>query len=518
MKQYFIFLLLFLSSYLLRSKDMYEVTSSQYKYIEKIYTQVKLAYQKEEINLPIKVYDEYVELYAIACVRKDTLRFNYETVDTCFKYLQDTSQVNNIIAYILGHEISHYIHKDKIGGYACALHTKQKLVDTKTDSLRQIELQRDKEGHFYARVAGFRPNQMISTFFDKIYPQLVEENNLYPSQKERLKSIEDTYTEADRLYHIFEADNFLVLFGYYEEAAMAYEYLIQHFPSREMYYNAGSCYLSLLKNSEIFANHNFNIALMLETSSSVRSGNYLSTLERNAYLEKANILLQKAYLFDNENLNTYLAQLYFQFFTDLNNKKEVGYYYVNKLDSLAHKSTNKDSLFIGTVYNFLGIAYYQLNLLKQSTTYFQKAASYGIVVGKDNLCELNPVFCKEEKPVHCDNNKFIIGQETINNFPVLFKNDKISIKIVSSVNDVYSILIYFTNEENELRIEQQMNNTITNDVSTITTYQDLLKKYGLPSFSFSLKGEKAIIYTNCNSIFLFNKDNKVIAKYLYLNL
>ncbi|PSJ72272.1 hypothetical protein C7N43_35065 [Sphingobacteriales bacterium UPWRP_1] len=145
----------------------------------------------------------------------------------------------NALAVILSHELAHH-YKGHLnpGGYAFS---NAKSSNPSKTQLLQIEMEADETGAFYAYLAGYNVFSVQEKLIDKIYSvyKLPEKVKGYPTKNERKKASLQKQKELKELIPVFEAGETLFALKKYAEAADCFVFIINRFPSREMYYNAG---------------------------------------------------------------------------------------------------------------------------------------------------------------------------------------------------------------------------------------------------------------------------------------
>ena len=128
-----------------------------------------------------------------------------------------------------------------------------------------MEAEADYYGGIFGYLAGYNTLSISGAFFDTLYTalELPDEVKGYPSRQDRIKIYGNSKGMLERLIPVFNTANLLNLVQNYEEAALCYDYIIQTFPSREMYNNKGVAFanqaLSFYHAEELKLVHPFGL-------------------------------------------------------------------------------------------------------------------------------------------------------------------------------------------------------------------------------------------------------------------
>lgn len=228
--------------------SMYNIKDKEHQFIDKIFQQVLIVLPDSVKKITLEVRDSLSGDYKIAEINHKVLCFDYNVVTALLRENKDTANIVPMIAQILLHEISHYMHGDKRSGYACCHYKNEIMNKNSLLIIKQQELLCDLDAYFYARLAGFRVREILPVFYEKIYPQFISNNNLYPSNEERLANIKKEYEKADGLYKIFEFANLAVLIGQYVIADNLYLYIEKQFSAKEIYENRLYCQIKSIED------------------------------------------------------------------------------------------------------------------------------------------------------------------------------------------------------------------------------------------------------------------------------
>jgi tetratricopeptide (TPR) repeat protein len=155
------------------------------------------------------------------------------------------AEADSCLAYFLGHELAHFANH-----HNWEMHfAQQQLNDdlTPEESIR-YETQADRFGGLYAALAGYDSLSVAARALALVYRDYGISPNLpgYLSLSEREKLPENARAFLSGLLPMFDAAGLLMALGDYQPAAALYDAILDQFPSREIYNNAGvalaSCY------------------------------------------------------------------------------------------------------------------------------------------------------------------------------------------------------------------------------------------------------------------------------------
>jgi tetratricopeptide (TPR) repeat protein len=170
-----------------------------------------------------------------------------EVYDLCTQMGKDSL---NALAALLGHELAHHYEKhDWCSSFSFLLGSDNELVKAirvnPISSKQQIESQADYFGGFYGYVAGFNTYKVLPKLLDKLYLYYKLPDKLagYPSKAQRIEIASKRMAELTQWVSIFDAGEFLFAIQQFELASSCFTYLSEKFPSKEIYNNAGVCYL-----------------------------------------------------------------------------------------------------------------------------------------------------------------------------------------------------------------------------------------------------------------------------------
>ena len=154
-------------------------------------------------------------------------------------------QAESCLAYFLGHELAHFANN-----HNWEMHFARQQTDESIPQAESIkyETQADRFGGLYAALAGYDALSVAGRALALVYREygIPPELPGYLSLAERQKLPEDARTFLSGLLPMFDAAGLLMALGDYQPAAALYDTILDQFPSREIYNNAGvalaSCY------------------------------------------------------------------------------------------------------------------------------------------------------------------------------------------------------------------------------------------------------------------------------------
>ncbi len=166
----------------------------------------------------------------------NTILLDAKLIRICRSFNHDSTQA---LAFIIAHELSHAIYKDKSSG----------LVPTNflnySSNFRQNEREEklaDIQGAFMAYLAGYDPSKVLSILIEKIYKSYNlsdSPQDNYPSLNERKQTTKLVLEQVDNLISVFETSNILTAKGEYELATAGYNYILQFYRGPEVLNNFG---------------------------------------------------------------------------------------------------------------------------------------------------------------------------------------------------------------------------------------------------------------------------------------
>jgi tetratricopeptide (TPR) repeat protein len=133
------------------------------------------------------------------------------------------------LSTVIGHEVAHYYRNHRnMAGFALP------------EKVQGLEAEADEWGLFAAGLAGFAGGEFFPEVIEAIYREYRLEDQLdrYVEKDVRIRMAREQLAGLAPFRHVFEAGQLLYLFGHYLEAARCYDFVLQRFPSREIYNNA----------------------------------------------------------------------------------------------------------------------------------------------------------------------------------------------------------------------------------------------------------------------------------------
>lgn len=236
-KQTFIVLFLFIVSINIQAQTFSEKQIT----VQGVFDRLVNAYGNAKaapklILLPNTQKERVVAVYSNA--PQPTIKVDEQLFDICQKIKSDSL---NAVATIISHELAHYYNDHTFcSDYAFA--TKNKLLlNASKESKIEKETKADRDGLFYAMIAGYQPLQSFETVLNAIYKNYKLPAILpgYPSLSERIKMINYQSGEVKDLQAVYDAGLTLLYLNELPAAAECFSYLSMYFPSREVYNNLG---------------------------------------------------------------------------------------------------------------------------------------------------------------------------------------------------------------------------------------------------------------------------------------
>ncbi|MBK7693992.1 MAG: hypothetical protein IPI30_06655 [Saprospiraceae bacterium] len=152
------------------------------------------------------------------------------------------------IAFLLGHELTHYYEKHAwrsgFAGNNSDLKASRSLKVDNND-LVSNEIEADYLGGFLAYSAGFGLFDKGGEIIKSIYKdyKMKDEIDGYPSLQDRVEFSKRSAAKLESLIDAFEMANMLNATGKFDEAKSYYKYILMHYQSREIYNNIGAANL-----------------------------------------------------------------------------------------------------------------------------------------------------------------------------------------------------------------------------------------------------------------------------------
>jgi tetratricopeptide (TPR) repeat protein len=298
------------------------------------------------------------------------------------------------LACIIGHELAHLFEKHT---FAIGMTGMMGLVENNTNNTKSIsksekvslETQADYYGLFYGFLAGYKTYQLLPQMLELIYLEykLPDAMDGYPSKTERINIAKMSVAELEQVTMIVDVGEILYLQKQYEEAAIAFEYLLQKFPSRDIYNNLAAIRLSqvvsYIEKDELYFAYPFEFDALTRLRTGVeRSGGSDKKAEnmqkRKELLKIAKQYLKKAIILDPSYLTAYinLACVY-----SLEGNYELAVGTMNEAETICREN---NITFSGNAYLVRAIARTYNQQIEKANEDFAKS-----VVLKVNLADYN---------------------------------------------------------------------------------------------------------------------------------
>lgn len=212
---------------------------------------------------------------------KSTVKMDEDVYDLCAKFGKDSL---NALAALLGHELAHHYEKhDWCSSFSYLLGSDNPLIKSinsqDKNSKQRIESEADYYGGFYGYVAGYNTYTVLPQVLEKLYAAYNMPDNIpgYPSKTQRIEIARKKMEEVRKWVGVFNAGEFLFAIGQFNQAGCSFAYLSEKFPSKEVYNNAGVCYLFRAKSFMETEDLPFMLPIDFDPNtnlkSSLRSGN-----------------------------------------------------------------------------------------------------------------------------------------------------------------------------------------------------------------------------------------------------
>jgi tetratricopeptide (TPR) repeat protein len=276
----------------------------------------RLVQARGDFRYPVPTFVLSAAEEQVAYVRYDQLEIGLEkkAYDVCASYGEDAEAA---IAFLLGHELTHYYEKHAWRRGFVADH-KDLKIGIKLDSIADgvaNETEADYLGGFLAYSAGFglfdKGDDVIAKLYkayglDRLTPkEQAEMDKIYPSLADRQTLSKRSAEKLSRLVEVFDMANLLTAIGKYAEAVDYYQYILMEYQSRETYNNLGVTIvldaLKLFNENEL----KFRYPLELDLESSATKGDGMVSA-RTRLLQQAVLHFDAAISLDPNYAPAYL--------------------------------------------------------------------------------------------------------------------------------------------------------------------------------------------------------------------
>lgn len=452
------------------------------------------------------------------------------------------------LACIIGHELAHLFekHSFSIGMTGMlglvennAPHSNNKPL-SKNEKV-SLETQADYYGLFYGFLAGYKTYHLLPQMLELIYQEykLPEIMDGYPTKTERINIAKNSVAELEQVTTVVDVGEILYLQKQYEEASVAFEYLLQKFPSRDIYNNLATIQLSqvvnLLEKSDVYFAYPFEFDALTRLRTGVeRSGGgdkkAANLQKRKELLKVAKQHLKKAIILDATYLTAYvnLACVY-----TLEGNYDLAIGTMNEAETICREHNIS---FSGNAYLIRAIARTYNQQTEKADDDFEKAvaakanlAPYNYMLfkqlqadWKDKLVnwasdwsslrnwvnswvEQNPNQTKFSNPKLeniCNQNITEVSRATFGQ-DVVISDDNKSFKIANK-KDTSCEKIKITTSDKDLFLLQTPPNYVgvtAKGIAVNHSLDKLLASYGKPSYTVSCNGAEFYFYEQTNLIF-----------------
>ncbi len=254
--------------------------SPKYQHALKIFNKLVEARGDFRHPVPTLTMSKTVQYVASMDYQKLEIDLEEKAYDVCMM-MGDSADA--AIAFLLGHELSHYYEKHawKRGFVA---DFKDLAIGMKMDSIQDDvanETEADYIGGFLAYSAGFGMFDRGGEIIKSLYKAYKIPNKIpgYPSLSDRQTMSKRTNQKLKQLIQIFDMANLLTAVGNYAEANEYYRFVLQDYQSREIYNNLGVT--ALLNALEYFSDGElkYRFPIQLDLSSSARGDGFANAKE-----------------------------------------------------------------------------------------------------------------------------------------------------------------------------------------------------------------------------------------------
>ena len=357
----------------------------KYELALKVYNRLVAA--RGDFRYPVPAFSMRGEERSVAYMNYDDLEITLEekAFDVCAAY---GDAAEPAIAFLLGHELSHYYEKHAWRrGFVSEF--KDLKIGITLDSLvddAANETEADYMGGFLAYSAGYGLFDRGADMIRKLYAAygLPERLSGYPDLADREAMSRRTAEKLARLVEVFEMANMLTAIGNYAEAYQYYRFVLMEYQSREIYNNLGVTAvldaLQYFKPTEV----KFRYPLELDLESSSLRGLGMADI-RSQLLRQALLHFDAAISLDPNYAPAYLNKACT--FALLGDIKRAQFYAESEARSIAQQNNYAKTALDADV--LLGILEADRGNTEQAKQLFQRAAADGSAVAAVNLKLLN---------------------------------------------------------------------------------------------------------------------------------
>ncbi len=431
--------------------------------------------------------------------------------DICKKYGDDA------IAFLLGHELTHYYEKHAWKSAFAKENSDLKLGKTLRSIDDQVanETEADYLGGFLCYTAGFGLFEKGDEIIRDLYTGygLSEELPGYPSLNDRVALAKRSATKLKSMVDVFDMANILLATGRYREALAYYNYILNYYQSSEIYNNVGVA--AVMSAMELFGPEDlkFKYVTQLDVnfkgSKDIGDGDEISIL-----LNEAIHHFNAAINLDPNYATAYLNKA--NAYTLLKDFTKAKFYLLEEAKPVAEKSLESNQKILTDIMVLEGIIASETGDNAKGAEKFNEAKNRGSDLGAYNLNVLEGTLDTHSKTTESTFENDNISGTSIDAF---FKDLTVNESFVQ-IND--SFTLFQNNPEHEdcriflnLEDEEKLYTVVitTSESFTGTTKkgvklgdnsQKLIDAYGEPNNKIETSNGQFWHYNN--KLFLINND------------
>lgn len=212
--------------------------TEDYKNVEKIYNDLVNARGDSRYPVPRLFLSDREQYGAFIDYNTNEITLEKKALDVCIKH------GNEAIAFMLGHELSHFYEKHAWKGTFAKENADLTIgrtlgaLDTKVIQ----ETEADYLGGFLAYTAGYGMFDKSDEIIKDLYQTYKLDTNMtgYPILSDRVKLSERTTKKLEALIDVFEMANYLLAADRTEETYALYDYILKFYQSNKLYNNLGT--------------------------------------------------------------------------------------------------------------------------------------------------------------------------------------------------------------------------------------------------------------------------------------
>jgi tetratricopeptide (TPR) repeat protein len=477
----------------------------------------------------------------------NTINFGEGIYDLAIGFGKDSL---NVVATVMGHEIAHF-YKDH--GWAHAFGKANPDSEIKSnvkksmyndDDRSRMEAEADYFGGIFGYMSGYNTLGVGGEFFDHLYDALdiPDETFGYPSRKERVSIYNSSKDMLEQLIPVFKTANMLNLVRRYEKASMCYDHVINTFPSREMYNNAGVALaqkaMALYSPEELKFVYPFGIDLETRLDNAGTKGAGESKVDKRQRLAKEAL----AFFNDAIHIDDQYAPAYINaaLAHSLLGEHEMALGLASKAIKFAEETNNK--LLVGNGHIARGIAFAQSDKKPEAKKEFKEAEAGNSLLAEANLDAVtNNVFAKlfkKKVSEEIEGEEETIADVGIEAIEVLFDDrDNYTVSVLKKQNKdrPKTTLINISEEEFDAVIvatatgKHSSHEELEGFIITKADYDgetargieigssltEIKELYGKPTRMLGGSQANYLFYEKSSLVFLVDADEKVLSWMIY---